>query len=181
MVVLNQKPSTCCKTTTSMVEDVSQSNNDDRLHKESLYVFLILNSLLEVSLAQTRHFAATQTSSVIFITQRSLLQRHQHHHHIHKHLLQRQDFSWVNRFALRYESSTLILYKELSSPIFQSCLSVCQASVTTDQISTSSYIYRHTSPLLTLYHLIPVPVPTFTDKVPASIVIHWPRTIKYHL
>ena len=33
---------------------------------------------------------------------------------------------------LRYESSTLILYKELSSPIFQSC----QASVTPVQIST---------------------------------------------
>ena len=37
---------------------------------------------------------------------------------------------------LRYESSTLILYKELSSPIFQSCLSVSQASVTPVQIST---------------------------------------------
>ena len=36
---------------------------------------------------------------------------------------------------LRYESSTLILYKELSSPIFQS-LSVSQASVTPVQIST---------------------------------------------
>ena len=36
---------------------------------------------------------------------------------------------------LRYESSTLILYKELSSPIFQS-LSVKEASVTPDQIST---------------------------------------------
>ena len=37
---------------------------------------------------------------------------------------------------LRYESSTLILYKELSSTIFQSCQSVCQASVTPVQIST---------------------------------------------
>ena len=36
---------------------------------------------------------------------------------------------------LRYESSTLILYKELSSPIFQS-LSVSQASVTPVHIST---------------------------------------------
>ena len=36
---------------------------------------------------------------------------------------------------LRYESSTLILCKELSSPIFQS-LSVRQASVTPVQIST---------------------------------------------
>ena len=37
---------------------------------------------------------------------------------------------------LRYESSTLILCKELSSSIFQSCQSVCQASVTPVQIST---------------------------------------------
>ena len=37
---------------------------------------------------------------------------------------------------LRYESSTLILYKELSSTIFQSCQSVSQASVTPVQIST---------------------------------------------
>ena len=32
-------------------------------------------------------------------------------------------------FLLRYESSTLILYKELSSPIFQSCLSVSQSGI----------------------------------------------------
>ena len=31
-----------------------------------------------------------------------------------------------NQELLRYESSTLILYKELSSPIFQSCQSVSQ-------------------------------------------------------
>ena len=37
---------------------------------------------------------------------------------------------------LRYESSTLILYKELSSSIFQSCQSVSEASVTPVQIST---------------------------------------------
>ena len=68
---------------------------------------------------------------------------------------------------------------KLSSSIF-CCLSVCQASVWPDQISTFSNIYMHTSPLLTLYHLIPVPVPTYTDQVPASIVIYWPQTIKYH-
>ena len=46
-------------------------------------------------------------------------------------------FSKVGSHAiLRYESSTLILYKELSSPIFQSCESVCQACVTPFQIST---------------------------------------------
>ena len=43
---------------------------------------------------------------------------------------------------------------KLSGPIFY-CLSVCEALVTPDQISTFSNIYRHTSPLLTLYHLIP--------------------------
>ena len=46
----------------------------------------------------------------------------------------------VMMYLLRYESSTLILYKELSSSIFQSCQSVsqsvCQASVTPVQIST---------------------------------------------
>ena len=37
---------------------------------------------------------------------------------------------------LRYESSTLLLFKELSSTIFQSCQSVSEASVTPVQIST---------------------------------------------
>ena len=41
-----------------------------------------------------------------------------------------------HELELRYESSTLILYKELSSSIFQSCQSVSQASVTPVQIST---------------------------------------------
>ena len=50
----------------------------------------------------------------------------------------------------------LMLYTgdKLSSTIF-CCLWVCQASVTPDQISAFSNIYRHTSPLLTMYHLIP--------------------------
>ena len=49
----------------------------------------------------------------------------------------------------------LSTFEKLSSPIF-CCLSVrCQASVSPDQIYTYSNIYRHTSPLLTLYHLIP--------------------------
>ena len=39
-------------------------------------------------------------------------------------------------FKLRYESSILILYKELSSTIFKVCESVSQASVTPVQIST---------------------------------------------
>ena len=56
-----------------------------------------------------------------------------------------KDFSYLPENSLlsgfefvkfRYESSTLIFYKELSSSIFQS-LSVSQASVTPDQITTS--------------------------------------------
>ena len=42
--------------------------------------------------------------------------------------------------------------EKLSSPIF-CCLCVCEASVTPDQISTFSNIYRHTSPLLTQYNI----------------------------
>ena len=56
---------------------------------------------------------------------------------------------------LRYESSTLILYKELSITIFQSCESVSQALVTPFQISTLCNIYRHECPLLTHYHQLP--------------------------
>ena len=43
-----------------------------------------------------------------------------------------------------------------------------EASVTPDQISTFSNIYRHTSPLLTLYHLIP----SITN-------LYWPITGQY--
>ena len=56
---------------------------------------------------------------------------------------------------------------KLSSSIF-CCLLVCQASVTPDQISTFSNIYRHTSPLLTMYHLIPI-----------STNLYWPSTSQY--
>ena len=56
---------------------------------------------------------------------------------------------------------------KLSSPIF-CCLSVCQASVSPDQISTFSNIYRHTSPLLTMYHLIS-----------SSTNLYWPSTSQY--
>ena len=38
--------------------------------------------------------------------------------------------------SLRYESSTLILYKELSSTIFQNCRSVSEVCVTPVQFST---------------------------------------------
>ena len=56
---------------------------------------------------------------------------------------------------------------KLSSPIF-CCLSVCEVLVTPDQISTFSNIYRHTSPLLTMYHLIP-----------SSTNLYWPSTSQY--
>ena len=42
--------------------------------------------------------------------------------------------------------------EKLSSSIF-CCLCVCEASVTPDQISTFSNIYRHTSTLLTQYNI----------------------------
>ena len=45
---------------------------------------------------------------------------------------------------------------------------VCQASVSPDQISTFSNIYRHTSPLLTMYHLIS-----------SSTNLYWPSTSQY--
>ena len=68
-----------------------------------------------------------------------------------------------------YCVTQLMLYtgEKLSSPIFW-CLSVCQASVSPDQISTFSNIYRHTSPLLTLYHL-----------KPSSSNLYWPSTSQY--
>ena len=56
---------------------------------------------------------------------------------------------------------------KLSSTIFW-CLSVCEASVSPDQISTFSNIYRHTSPLLTMYHLIS-----------SSTNLYWPSTSQY--
>ena len=57
--------------------------------------------------------------------------------------------------------------EKLSSSIF-CCLCVCEASVTPDQISTFSNIYRHTSPLLTMYHLIS-----------SSTNLYWPSTSQY--
>ena len=72
------------------------------------------------------------------------------------------------------------LYK-LRSSIF-CCLSVCQGSVSPDQISSFSNIFRHISPMLTLYHIISnstslywpstnkyQPVSPYTDTVPAGI------------
>ena len=44
----------------------------------------------------------------------------------------------------------------------------CEASVTPDQISAFSNIYRHTSPFLTLYHL-----------TPSSTNLYWPNTSQY--
>ena len=59
------------------------------------------------------------------------------------------------------------IFDKLSSTIFW-CLSVSKASVTPDQISTFSNKYRHTSPLLTSYHLIS-----------SSTNLYGPSTIHY--
>ena len=59
------------------------------------------------------------------------------------------------------ERSWVALYSDV-------CQCVCQASVTPDQISTFSNIYRHTSPLLTIYHLIS-----------SSTNLYWPSTSQY--
>ena len=76
--------------------------------------------------------------------------------------------SWWWMFD-RYCVTQLMLYTgdKLSSSIF-CCLWVCQASVSPDQISTFSNIYRHTSPLLTMYHLIW-----------SSTKLYWPSTSQY--
>ena len=78
---------------------------------------------------------------------------------------------WPNFGILNYCVTQLKLYTvyKLSSAIF-CCLYVCQASITPDQISTFSIIYRHTSPFLTLYHL-----------TPSSTNLYWPSTSQYRL
>ena len=81
--------------------------------------------------------------------------------------------------------------EKLSSTIF-CCLCVSEASVSPDQISTFSNIYRHTSPLLTQYNLILSstelywpsttmyqPVPPHTDPVPPNIKQYQLILIKY--
>ena len=82
--------------------------------------------------------------------------------------------------------------EKLSSTIF-CCLCVSEASVSPDQISTFSNIYRHTSPLLTQYNLILSstelyrpsttmyqPVPPHTDPVPPSISHYRPKLTQFH-
>ena len=70
--------------------------------------------------------------------------------------------------GIAWLSLNFILGRQVEcSPIF-CCLYVCQASVTPDQISTFSNIWRHTSPLLTLCHL-----------KPSSINLYWPSTSQY--
>ena len=66
-------------------------------------------------------------------------------------------FAWLSLNFILYTS-----WVALSSVV---CESVCQASVSPDQISTFSNIYRHTSPLLTMYHLIS-----------SSTNLYWPST-----
>ena len=63
------------------------------------------------------------------------------------------------------------LYKLSSSIFCYLWVSECvrhRQHPTADQISTFSNIYRHTSPLLTLYHIIP-----------SSTNLHWPTTSHY--
>ena len=59
------------------------------------------------------------------------------------------------------ERSWVALYSDV-------CQCVCQASVSPDQISTFSNIYRHTSPLLTIYH-----------PISSSTNLYWPSTSQY--
>ena len=60
----------------------------------------------------------------------------------------------ISDLYIAWLSFMLYTGDNLSSSIF-CCLWVCKGSVSPDQISTFPNIYRHTSPLLTLYHLIP--------------------------
>ena len=75
------------------------------------------------------------------------------------------------KHELRYESSTLILYKELSSSIF-CCEWVSQALVTPVQISTFCNIERHECPLLTQYHQFNCYrlIVSYTDPVHSFII-----------
>ena len=70
------------------------------------------------------------------------------------------EIAWLS-LCFILERSWVALYSDV-------CQCVCQASVSPDQISTFSNIYRHTSPMLTLYHVIP-----------SSASFYWPSTTKY--
>ena len=69
-------------------------------------------------------------------------------------------FTWyfLHTFHLTNQRSNCVTQlkldtgEKLSSPIF-CCLCVCEASVSPDQMSTFSNIYRHTSPMLTQYNI----------------------------
>ena len=72
----------------------------------------------------------------------------------------KSEIAWLS-LCFILERSWVALYSDV-------CQCVCQASVTPDQISTFSNIYRHTSPLLTMYHLIS-----------SSTNLYWPSTSQY--
>ena len=74
---------------------------------------------------------------------------------------------WSVFFANCVTQLKLDTGEKLSSTIF-CCLCVSEASVSPDQISTFSNIYRHTSPLLTQYNLIL-----------SSTELYWPSTTMY--
>ena len=69
----------------------------------------------------------------------------------------RLNIAWLS-LCFILETSWVALYSVV-------CEWVCQASVSPDQISTFSNIYRHKSTLLTQYHLIP-----------SSTKLYWPST-----
>ena len=75
---------------------------------------------------------------------------------------------WWERIA--WLSSNFILYTSWVALyiLLSVCVCVCEASVSPDQISTFTNIYRHISPMVTLYHIIP-----------SSISLYWPSTTKY--
>ena len=78
----------------------------------------------------------------------------------------------TNKLQLRYESSTLILYKELSSSIFQSCLSVRHAW------------HPSKSPLFAIYKGMNVlywPSIINFQLLPPHSVLNWPSTQLFHL
>ena len=69
----------------------------------------------------------------------------------------------ISDLYIAWLSFMLYTGDKLSSSIFW-----CLALVTPDQISTFSNVYRHTSPLLTMYHLIA-----------SSTYLYWPSTSQY--
>ena len=103
-----------------------------------------------------RWFISRNTNVPVLQPLSASSRRHNHHCYL----------IYIGNDAIAWLSFKLDTVEKLSSSIF--CLWVCQASVSPDQISTFSNIYRHTSPLLTMYHLIS-----------SSTNLYWPSTSQY--